>query len=106
MIKKIITSLIATMQMMLGYWLFAIILDLVLPEGTGHIKIAIFGAFLICISISEHPTSIYNPFAFSLQFRTWIHVLLGSGYQEPEPIQKIQDSPKKDEHSEAKDGEK
>ena len=106
MIKKIITSLIATIQMMLGYWLFAIILDLLLPEGTGHIKIAIFGAFLLCVSISEHPTSIYNPFAFSLRFRTWIHVLLGNGYPEPEPIQKIQDSPQKEEQSEAKNNEK
>ena len=106
MIKKIITSLIATMQMILGYWLFAIILDLVLPEGTGHIKIAIFGTFLICISISEHPTSIYNPFAFSLQFRTWIHVLLGGGYKEPEPIQKIQNSPNKDEQRKAEKDEK
>lgn len=111
MIKNIVKSLIATLQMMFGYYLFAAILNLALPKGTGHIKIAIFGAFLICVNLSEHPTSVYNPFAFSLRFRTWIHVLFGTGggnnsYKEPEPIQKIQEPPKQDEQRKADKDEK
>lgn len=86
--------------MIFGYYLFAAILNLILPKGTGHIKIAIFCAFLSCVNLSEHPTSVYNPFAFSLRFRSWIHVLFGGGgndsYKEPEPIQKIQEPPKED----------
>ena len=92
-----IKSLIATMQMIFGYILFASILNLILPAHTSNIKIMIFGAFLVFINVSEHPTSHYNQFAFSLSFRTWVHVLFGSKYEEPEPIDKIQDSPKKDE---------
>lgn len=108
MIKNIVKSLIATLQMMFGYYLFAAILNLALPKGTGHIKIAIFGAFLICVNLSEHPTSVYNPFAFSLRFRSWIHVLFGgnTSYKEPEPIQKIQESPKKEEQRKAEKDEK
>lgn len=110
MIKNIVTTLIATLQMIFGYYLFAAILNLILPKGTGHIKIAIFCAFLACINLSEHPTSVYNPFAFSLRFRSWIHVLFGSGgndsYKEPEPIQKIQNSPNKDEQRKAEKDEK
>lgn len=92
-----IKSLIATMQIIFGYILFASILNLILPAHTGNIKIVIFGAFLMFVNVFEHPTSHYNPFAFSLSFRTWVHVLFGSKYEEPEPIDKIQDSPKKDE---------
>jgi hypothetical protein len=92
-----IKSLIATTQMIFGYILFASILNLILPAHTGNIKIVLFVAFLVFIKVSEHPTSHYNPFAFSLEFRSWVHVLFGGGYDEPEPIDKIQDSPKKDE---------
>ena len=92
-----IKSLIATMQMIFGYLLFAAILNLILPAHTGNIKIVAFGAFLVFVRISEHPTNYYNPFAFSLGFRSWVHVLFGGGYEKSEPIDKIQDSPKKDE---------
>ena len=92
-----IKSLIATIQMVFGYLLFAAILNLLLPEHTGNIKIVIFGAFLAFVRLAEHPTSYYNPFAFSLGFRGWVHILFGGGYDESEPIDKIQDSPKKDE---------
>ena len=90
-----IKSLIATTQIIFGYLLFAAILNVVLPEHTGNIKIVIFGAFLIFVRLSEHPTSHHNPFAFSLEFRPWVHILFGNKYEEPEPIDKIQDSPKK-----------
>lgn len=91
-----IKSLIATMQMIFGYLLFGAILNLILPAHTGNIKITLFGAFLIFVNVSEHPTSHYNPFAFSLSFRSWVHILFGGGYDEAEPIDKIQDSPKND----------
>lgn len=92
-----IKSIIATMQMIFGYILFASILNLILPAHTGNIKITLFGAFLVFVKVSKHPTSHYNPFAFHLAFRSWVHVLFGREYEEPEPIDKIQDSPKKDE---------
>lgn len=91
-----IKSLIATIQIVFGYILFASILNLILPIHTGNIKITLFGAFLLFLKVSEHPTSYYNPFAFSLAFRNWVHVLFGGGYDEPEPIDKIQNPPKKD----------
>ena len=92
-----IKSIIATMQIIFGYILFASILNLILPEHTGNIKIVLFGAFLMFVNVSEHLRSHYNPFAFSLGFRDWVHILFGGGYDESEPIDKIQDSPKKDE---------
>ena len=92
-----IKSLIATIQIIYGYVLFAAILNLILPAHTGNIKIVVFGTFLVFIKVAEHPTSYYNPFAFSLSFRSWVHVLFSDGYNEPAPIDKIQDSPKKDE---------
>lgn len=84
-----IKSLIATTQVIFGYLLFAAILDLILPEHTGNIKIVIFSAFLAFIRLAEHPTNYYNPFAFSLGFRTWVYFLLGGGYDESDPIDRI-----------------
>ena len=84
-----IKSLIATMQMIFGYILFASILNLILPAHTGNIKITLFGAILVFVKVSEHPTSHYNPFAFSLSFRTWLHILFGGGYNEPEPFRTV-----------------
>ena len=84
-----IKSLIATIQMVFGYLLFAAILNIVLPTHTGNIKIVLFDAFLVFVNVSEHPTNYYNPFAFSLGFRSWVHVLFGNGYDEPEPFRTV-----------------